>query len=504
MNMNPASARAPLFVALSLAVAVTACGGGGSDSDVASAAAPSGTSSSSSATPTSPVTKTVAPATPTAVATATTDTDENGNLLGDASTELGETVQYTVLPDEVVLNNLFTDSLNNWTVGDAVLVNSTARPGGKAINVGWRALQTFANGKLAPRTSYVVTFRARNEKATGTTTVAMKFQIPPYNENFRTHEVKVTGTAWQDYSFEFTAPVYTKSELSILANGSRTIVDGISMKMRPAIATTAAKAMPSGSFVPSGYAMVFNDEFNGAALDRKKWHTRMIYNNGTTDRMHDEKQRYRDNDNHRVANGVLSLVARKVSETDPNGINYESGMIRSDWTARYGFFEARVKMPAGKGVWPAFWLNSDVSETGRLTWPPEIDIFEFVNNGVEDTADMLHSNLVTRDRKLSQVFFADAAFNQQYTFWKAPYNFSDGYHVVGAEWTPTTLTMYIDGKKIYSRAATWVYDDGTTGGPAHILLNFAVGGAWAGRHGIDDTAFPQTLDIDWVRAYQKL
>jgi len=65
------------------------------------------------------------------------------------------------------------------------------------------------------------------------------------------------------------------------------------------------------------------------------------------------------------------------------------------------------------------------------------------------------------------------------------------------------VTMYIDGKKIYTRAASWTYDDGTTGGPAHILLNLGIGGAWAGRNGIDDTAFPQALHIDWVRAYRK-
>ena len=512
MKLYPASGRAPLCVALSLAFALAACGGGPDDlaaTDVAST--PPVASAGDAATDGTKVAPGVPARDGTAVAgSAPTTADpadvpaEPAMVLTGDDAPIGDTVQYTVRPDEFVLNNLFAAGLDHWTVGDAVLVPSTARPGGQAINVGWRALQTFTNGAIVPRASYVVKFRARNEKATGNTTVAMKFQIPPYNENFRIHKVQVTSTQWADYSFEFTAPVYTKGELSILANGSRTIVDGISMKMRSAIPVTEAKAMPSGSLVPRGYSMVFNDEFNGTTLNRAKWHTRMVYNNGTADRMHDEKQRYRDNDNHRVANGVLSLVARKVSETDPDGINYESGMIRSDWTARHGFFEARVKMPGGIGVWPAFWLNSDVSEGGRLSWPPEIDIFEFVNNGVEDKVNMLHSNVVTRDRKPSQVFYADPAFNQQHTFWRAPYNFNDGFHVIGAEWTPTQLTLYIDGKKIYTRAVTWTYDDGTPGGPAHILLNFAVGGAWAGRYGIDDTAFPQTMDIDWVRVYQKL
>lgn len=490
MNTLKMPVRAPLFSVLWIAMLAAGCGGGDASSPDAGAA--------SSA--------------PVVDAVEVADAASSPEVVAVAAEDDAMTTSYTVLPDELVVNNLFTDGLNGWTVGDAVLVNSALRPGQKALNVGWRALQKFEPGtSIQPGVSYTVKVRARNEKTTGSATVALKFQIPPYNEAFRTNKVVITGNTYKDYEFHFRAPVYTRAELSILASGTRTIIDTVSMKMRPAIPLTepvptpyaGTSTNPTGSFVPSGYSLAFNDEFNGTTLDRTKWHTRFIYNSGTSDRMHDEKQRYRDNDNHRVANGVLSLVARKVRDNDPNGINYESGMIRSDWTTKYGYFEARVKMPGGVGVWPAFWLNSDVSETGRLAWPPEIDIFEFVNNGVEDKVDMIHSNVVTNNRRNSEVFYADPAYNLQWTYWKAPYSFADDFHVVGAEWTPTTVTMYIDGKKIYTRASTWTYDDLTAGGPAHILLNLAIGGAWAGRHGIDDTAFPQALQIDWVRAYKK-
>ena len=77
-------------------------------------------------------------------------------------------------------------------------------------------------------------------------------------------------------------------------------------------------------------------------------------------------------------------------------------------------------------------------------------------------------------------------------------------HTIGLEWLPDQITFYVDGLKVMSRRHAWAYEDGTEGAPAHILLNLAIGGQWAGRFGIDDAAFPQSLDIDWVRAYQQL
>ena len=413
---------------------------------------------------------------------------------------------YTVLPDELVRNGLFADGLTGWTVGDAVLVSSQLRTGGKALNVGWQALQTFGSIALAPRKSYRLIVKARNEKTTGTTQIAMRFHRPAGYEVFRTYKLNIASNVYQDYVMEFTTPEFTgMADITITANGStRTIIDSVSLKMRAEIVQTEAIASTTGSYVPSGYVLAFNDEFSGTTLNRAKWATRYIYGVETTDRLKDEQQRYRDNDNHSVAGGILNLTARKVSSTDPSGINYESGMVRSLWTSRYGYYEARVKMPGGVGVWPAFWLTSDVSAEGRLSWPPEIDIFEFVNNGVEDQLNMLHSGVVkTSSTATSPLLYADPAFNPTWTYYRAPFNFNEGWHTVGAEWNATSVTMYVDGKKIYTRGYNWIYADGTLAGPAHILLNLAIGGAWAGRHGIDDSAFPQSLQVDWVRAYRK-
>ena len=411
---------------------------------------------------------------------------------------------YAVSGDELIRNGLFAEGLASWSVSDAVLVSSQLRPGAKALNVGWRAVQTIGATALAPGKSYTLTVKARNEKATGTARAVITFRHPPGTEAFRAFETVVTSTAYQDYEISFVAPAYVAmADLTLITNGTRTVFDSASLKMRVAISQTESITSTFGSYVPAGYVLAFNDEFNGSTLNRAKWFTRYIYAGATMDHLNDEKQRYRDNANHSVAGGVLSLVARKVSSDDPDGINYESGMIRSDWTARYGYFEARVKMPGGVGVWPAFWLNSDVSSAGKLGWPPEIDIFEFVNNGVEDRLNMLHSNVKTNPGMAAPLTYADAAFNTTWSSYVAPFDFNAGWHTVGAEWDATTVTMFIDGKKIYTRSYTWTYADGTLAGPAHILLNNAIGGAWAGRHGIDDAAFPQALQIDWVRAYRK-
>lgn len=405
---------------------------------------------------------------------------------------------------DLLTNGSFALGLSNWATQDTVLVASTLRAGGQAMSIGGTAVQRITTERLLAGRSYTLFVTARLEQAGAPAQVGVQFRRPAGTELIRSHLRDVASTDFQVYRIDFTAPPYAAmGEVSLAAVDARLRVDAVSLVARTAIAQTEAVSTQAGSYVPAGYALAFNDEFSGSSLNRSRWFTRYIQASGTLDRLNDEQQRYRDNDNHRVADGVLSLIARKVSSNDPAGVNYESGMIRSDWTARYGYYEARVKMPRGIGLWPAFWLVSDVSASGDLSWPPEIDIFEFVNNGVEDRRNMLHSGVVPLPGVPSVLSYVDPAFNTQWTFYEAPFNFDDDWHTVGAEWTPDSVTMYIDGKKIYTRSYRWNFTDGTLAGPAHILLNLAVGGAWAGRHGIDDAALPQALQIDWVRAYTK-
>jgi beta-glucanase (GH16 family) len=419
---------------------------------------------------------------------------------------LAPVAQYDVSALELILNGDFSNQLYFWILADAQTKATTSelRAGGRALLVNTWAGQKLATNALQAGKSYVLTVTARKSADTGTASMSVVFH-DRNSVTYRDFKRAFTSGSYAQYSLRFTAPAYVgNAEVSFSVSGAQAVIDSVSLKMQAPIVQTEPVASLEGSFAPSGYGLAFNDEFNGSTLNTDKWFTRYIYNGGTLDRLNDEQQRYRENGNHVVSNGVLNLVARKVSSGDPQGIDYESGMIRSDWTTRYGYIEARVKMPGAVGVWPAFWLNSDVSETGKLTWPPEIDIFEYVNNGVEDRVNMLHTGVVDLPGVSPTFLFLDSAFNSQWTFWYAPFNFNEGWHTVAAEWTPTTVTTYVDGRKIMSRAYQWKDSDGEMAGPAHILLNLAIGGNWAGRYGIDAAAFPQSFQIDWVRAYAKL
>jgi beta-glucanase (GH16 family) len=252
-----------------------------------------------------------------------------------------------------------------------------------------------------------------------------------------------------------------------------------------------------------GWTVVFQDNFSQSQLNAAAWYTRFIYENGTLDHLQDEQQRYRDNNNHVLKDGVLNLVAKGPTST---GL-YTSGMIRSRMTFRYGYFEARIKMPPGRGLYPGFWLNSDYDENGNTDWPPEIDILEFAPNGVNEFPNMVHSNVALSipNKQGGDWFYHDANFNQKWKFYRAAVDMTKDWHVYGMLWdTNDSVTVYLDGKKLWQRRYRWLYRDGRKAAPAHILINLAVGGDWAGLGGIASSAFPASLQIDYVRVCKRV
>lgn len=267
----------------------------------------------------------------------------------------------------------------------------------------------------------------------------------------------------------------------------------------------AGSGTGNSAYVPPGYVKVFADEFSEPQLDTGKWWTRYIYNGGTLDFLNDEQQRYREDRNHLMSGHSLVLMARKSGDDGQRGL-YLSGMIRSKTTFKFGYFEGRMKIPAGVGVRPAFWLNSaHRNSDGKIAWPPEIDIAEIANNGGEDTTSMMHVGLISHGAQSGKVLYTDPDFQSDWNYWRAPASLADDFHVFAALWDRNdTVSFFVDGRLIYKAVYKWVYDDGTAAGYASVILDLAIGGPkWAGRHGIDDAAFPQGLEVDYVRVYQQ-
>ncbi len=413
---------------------------------------------------------------------------------------------YPLQPAELMVNSRFVNELDgNWNSdkGDLRLLEQDS---GRAMRVASTATQKLPADALIAGRAYVLNLKVAAGKAA---TLVARFREPKQGLAFRTFSKAITQPG--DYRLEFTAPAYAAmAEIALYTKGGAPLtVSSVSLQMRAPIAASEAVKVEDWdhSYTPPGYALVFNDEFNGSELNRSKWFTRLISNGpeggGTLDRLNDEKQRYADKDNHVEADGILHLVARRLPTDQPGGLNYQSGMIRSDWTLRYGFLEARVKMPGGKGVWPAFWLTSDADDTGRISWPPEIDVFEFVNNVENDKVNKIHIAANLPKGTAPVWLYKDPGFKPLVHDWVAPFDFDKGWHTIAIEWTPERLSWYVDGLSIMSRVYAWEYSDGVLAAPGHIMLNLAIGGHWAGRFGIDDSAFPQSLDIDWVRVYQK-
>jgi beta-glucanase (GH16 family) len=270
----------------------------------------------------------------------------------------------------------------------------------------------------------------------------------------------------------------------------------LSLSPLAAVAQKSDPAIPP-AIAGRGYHLVKNWDFgtNVTTLDalHQEFWTRYVYDNGTLDHLtgNGEWERYRDNDNHRFADHTLELVAQLRGGLHDSGI--ESGMLRSKWTGKYGYFEIRMKVPHGRGLWPAFWLNP---QDGN--WPPEIDVVEIVDNGRDTTRNSFHNLYASRPEDQSDI----ETKLDRWGSYRTGVDLADDFHVFAVEWTPESVIHYLDGKKIAERRFAWVHKDGSDAGPAHVLVNLAVGGKWPGPP--DSSAeFPAILRVSYIRVWQK-
>lgn len=240
------------------------------------------------------------------------------------------------------------------------------------------------------------------------------------------------------------------------------------------------------------WKLVWSDEFNYMGLpDSTKWSFETRGNASSWG--NNERQFYTDANpsNALVSKGTLKIIARK--ETVDNK-EYTSARLSSAGKAefQYGKIEARIKLPSGTGVWPAFWMLGQNRQT--TGWPDcgEIDIMEHVGYEKDSVHGTIHSgayNHVKGTQRGRAVFINN------------PYS---KFHNYAIEWTPEKIDFLLDGKTYFTFSNEYkTKQEWPFGQPFYMILNLAVGGNWGGKKGIDKKIFPAAMEVDYVRVYQK-
>jgi beta-glucanase (GH16 family) len=230
--------------------------------------------------------------------------------------------------------------------------------------------------------------------------------------------------------------------------------------------------------------VTWEDNFDGAA-NTPPSSARWRYDLGGGGWGNGELQTYTNSTNNVALDGQGRLVI--TARRESNG-SYTSGRILTSqtFTQRYGRFEARIQIPRGQGIWPAFWmLGNDI---GTVGWPNsgEIDIMENIGREPNTVHGTVHG----------PGYSGGAAIGGGRTI-GAP--LADGFHTYAVEWSPNLIIWYLDGSEYFRvtpaslNGNRWVFDH-----PFFMILNVAVGGAWPGNPDAS-TVFPQRMVIDYVR-----
>ena len=258
---------------------------------------------------------------------------------------------------------------------------------------------------------------------------------------------------------------------------------------------------------PEGYQLVWQDEFEQPQIDLSRWEFEV---NGHGGGNH-ELQYYTDRpENAFIQNGNLVIRAAKEHYTGLEGTReFTSARMRTkyrgDW--KYGWFEARVKLPCGQGLWPAIWLLPTDWLYGGWAASGEIDIMELLGQEPDRVYGTIHYGGVPP---------RNTHTGDSIKLTGGP-DFCEDFHVFALEWLPAThsgagaksgeaeIRWYVDGK-LYEKQSKWFTTAAAYPAPFdqrfHLILNVAVGGDWPGSPD-DTTSFPQTMQVDYVRVFQK-
>ncbi len=254
------------------------------------------------------------------------------------------------------------------------------------------------------------------------------------------------------------------------------------------------ETVPDPLATPDGWTLVWSDEFDGTSVDPNKWSFQIgdgcpalcAWGNN-------ELQRY-TTDNHTVANGLLTITARLEPDS-----SFTSTRLRTlgngDWT--YGRFEIRAKLPTGQGLWPAIWMLFSEDTYGGWAASGEIDIMEAVGSRPDEVFGTLHYG----GQAPGNVYAGESLSLYSGTF-------ADDFYVFTIEWEEGEIRWYINNVLFQTKTSDEWYTTGSTNPAApfdhdfYMLLNVAVGGNLPGMPDAT-TVFPQTMQVDYVRVYER-
>ena len=258
---------------------------------------------------------------------------------------------------------------------------------------------------------------------------------------------------------------------------------------RKDIAVSQEAATQAAYDAPEGYRLVWHDEFDsGSELNGNDW-THEVKNAGWVNNELQNYVNHKTPENNLVTeirNGHLRITALKENGKVYSGRVY--ARVKEGWT--YGYIEASIKLPKGKGTWPAFWMMP----VNFHSWPAdgEIDIMEEVGYHPNYVSSSLHAN-------------AHVHTNGTQVTHEMKCNGAEGeFHTYAMLWTAKNITTYVDGQVQLSYdnrglgRNDWPYDD-----PFYIIFNLAWGGSWGGAQGVDESALPATMEVDYIRVFQK-
>ena len=339
------------------------------------------------------------------------------------------------------------------------------------------------------------------QPASVTITLSPESITAPADGGTYTVSVTTTGKEWGAYSEQDFITVTTKNTVTqsgtltvtVPANpttsartGTVTVMSGAARK---SISITQAAAEKSPYNAPEGYQLVWQDEFDsGSELNQNDW-THEVKGKGW---VNNELQEYV---NHKTPGGALVTEikngALRITALKENGKVYSGRVyakVKEGWT--YGYIEASIKLPKGKGTWPAFWMMP----VNFKSWPAdgEIDIMEEVGYHPDYVSSSLHANAHVHSN------------NTQVTHEMKCAGAEGEFHTYAILWTAKNITTYVDGKVQLSYdnrglgRDDWPYDD-----PFYVIFNLAWGGDWGGSQGVDESALPCTMEVDYIRVFQK-